>query len=304
MENLELFYNSLFTNQSMLLLDLEAAVLSIEEKQLAMLKSVLSESSEFLTSFLVNYKHIGFSCFCVLFLLVVLTITVKCCQNRKSSLQKAQSQEADINIFDLVKTAYETGHTEESIRLIEKLNYDVNDRLPSSGLTLFLCACLSGKKELIYYMLTKGANLTTTTRDGDSVLYLATFGVLNSKHPDMSVLEMLISAGCEINRANNKGFTPLHQAASKGNVEIIKYLLSKGANPYNCNKAGTYPIDSAVNAGHLKVAELLKIDVANPHVWEVVEPHTPTRIQLGLQSPHCRLLMESSRRQTFRHILT
>ena len=40
-----------------------------------------------------------------------------------------------------------------------------------------------------------GAKVTSTTKDGDCVLYLATFGVLSSKQPDVSVLEMLISAG-------------------------------------------------------------------------------------------------------------
>ena len=40
-----------------------------------------------------------------------------------------------------------------------------------------------------------GANIHLTTREGDSALYLATFGVLSSAEPDIRVLEDLITAG-------------------------------------------------------------------------------------------------------------
>lgn len=50
--------------------------------------------------------------------------------------------------------------------------------------------------------------------------------------------------------------------------------------------------------GHMEAAELLKVEVRNPHVWDVVDPHTPPRIQLGLQSPPRRHLLESTRKRT------
>ena len=40
-----------------------------------------------------------------------------------------------------------------------------------------------------------GANIHLTTIQGDSALYLATFGVLSSADPDIRVLEDLITAG-------------------------------------------------------------------------------------------------------------
>ena len=51
-------------------------------------------------------------------------------------------------------------------------------------------------------------------------------------------------------------------------------------------------------AGNLEAAELLKVNLANPHVWDVVDPHTPLHITMGLQSPQRKHLMESSRRIT------
>ena len=48
------------------------------------------------------------------------------------------------NIFFccIFQTAYEEGHTEAVIRLVEKYGYDVNYVMPSSGLSLFL-VCLN-----------------------------------------------------------------------------------------------------------------------------------------------------------------
>ncbi|XP_052248805.1 uncharacterized protein LOC127856553 isoform X2 [Dreissena polymorpha] len=167
------------------------------------------------------------------------------------------------NVFDLAKTAYEPGHSEACVSLIERLHYDVNSVIPSTGLTLFLCACLSGEKKLIKFMLKRGADIKRTTNGGDSALYLATFGVLSSSQPDISVLEEIIYAG---------------------------------ADPCRPSASGIYPIDSATNAGHLDAARLLEIYLPNPHVWDIVDHHTPPHISFGLQSPERKHLIESTRR--------
>ena len=52
------------------------------------------------------------------------------------------------------------------------------------------------------------------------------------KNPDQA-LQVLnrknISKGCDINEQNDKGYTSLHRAASKGSIEVIKCLLDQGA---------------------------------------------------------------------------
>ncbi|KAL3831623.1 hypothetical protein ACJMK2_023356 [Sinanodonta woodiana] len=221
----------------------------------------------------------------------------------RSKMARDEKIASDYSIFDLAKTAYEPGHTEAVMHLVEKLHYDVNFAMPSNGLTLFLCSCLSGKRDLINFLLKKGADATLTTKEGDSALYLATFGVLNSPRPDTRVLEDLIKAGCCINTSNLRGYTPLHRAASKGDLSVIRTLLRYGADPYIASASGVYPIDSAINAGNLEAAELLKINIVNPHVWDLVDPHTPSRIKLGLQSPLRKHLLESSKPKTFQKVL-
>ena len=62
-----------------------------------------------------------------------------------------------------------------------------------------------------------------------------------------------------------------------------------------------------VHLDNRDAADLLKFDVPNPYVWDVIEPHTPPRIKLGLQSPSKQHLADSTftRRQTMRerHVL-
>ena len=47
----------------------------------------------------------------------------------------------------------------------------------------------------MYCFISKGADVNRSTKAGDTALYLATFGVLNSAQPDVRVLEDIICAG-------------------------------------------------------------------------------------------------------------
>ena len=62
--------------------------------------------------------------------------------------------------------------------------------------------------------------------------------------------------------------TPLHNAASRGHMEIVKFLLSRGADP-NLREEGIAPygraLYSAVYDGHFEIAKLLLEHGANPN---------------------------------------
>ena len=49
----------------------------------------------------------------------------------------------------------------------------------------------------------------------------------------------------DVNATDNKGYTPLHYAAFRGDNEMIKYLVSKGANPKAVAKDGMTTVDYA-----------------------------------------------------------
>ena len=56
---------------------------------------------------------------------------------------------------------------------------------------------------------------------------------------------------------NEYGDTPIHIAASVGNLEIVKYLTSFTSNPKLINASGKTPIDLAVQNSHQDVIEYL-----------------------------------------------
>jgi ankyrin repeat protein len=58
--------------------------------------------------------------------------------------------------------------------------------------------------------------------DGDNALHVAV------RSDDFSAAGALIDAGIDVNKAGDLGYTPLHVACMKGNVEMVKVLVEKG----------------------------------------------------------------------------
>ncbi|MDC0157608.1 DUF4836 family protein [Verrucomicrobia bacterium] len=69
-----------------------------------------------------------------------------------------------------------------------------------------------------------------------------------------------ISAGADIDsQMGEDGETPLHRAATRGQLEAVKFLISKGANiNIGREKDGKTALDLAESRGHEEIAEFLK----------------------------------------------
>lgn len=110
-----------------------------------------------------------------------------------------------------------------------------------------------------------GENLIKSLRDVDPnvanehgstplILYLFRHKVSEA------ILEQLLEAGADLNKATKWGTTPLHVAALKGHHEIIDWLLKNGANPFSRTTDGgnRTPLDEAIHSGHTRsVARLV-----------------------------------------------
>jgi ankyrin repeat protein len=87
--------------------------------------------------------------------------------------------------------------------------------------------------------------------DGDNALhYVVRWG-------DLHAAKALIDAGIDVNKAGDLGYTPLHTACMKGNLEMIKLLISKGADLFALN-VGDLPFTRARLAGHDSICDFLK----------------------------------------------
>jgi ankyrin repeat protein len=95
--------------------------------------------------------------------------------------------------------------------------------------------------------------------NGNTLLNLA---VSFAGQPDWqgstSTIEGLLAAGADVNDANDRGWTALHQAAYANKPEVAGLLLAKGAAlDAEAHGAGGTPLITALFWGHREVADLL-----------------------------------------------
>lgn len=95
--------------------------------------------------------------------------------------------------------------------------------------------------------------------NGNTLLNLA---VSFAGKPDwkggLSAIEALLTAGSDVNDANDRGWTPLHQAAYANKQAIADILVAKGAAlDVEAHGAGGTPLIAALFWGHREVADVL-----------------------------------------------
>ena len=98
-------------------------------------------------------------------------------------------------------------------------------------------AARRGRAEIISLLLSRGADIDATDRDGRTALYQ----MLNywTAYGSLPALRLLLSRGPDVNMAlkRSSGFatvagrTPLHNTAAPGNVDPVRMLLRAGADP-------------------------------------------------------------------------
>ena len=63
---------------------------------------------------------------------------------------------------------------------------------------------------------------------------------------------------------DNAGYTPLHEACSKGHLDIARLLLQYGANHSETAHSGIRPLHEAVENGNIEIVRLLLSYGADP----------------------------------------
>src|SRR6188508_2017340 len=126
-------------------------------------------------------------------------------------------------------------------------------RLSPDGYTALHLAAFFGKPEIARMLLDAGASVDTyTTNDfANQPLHAAAAG----RH--LEVCRVLLAAVADVNATQHGGYTPLHEAAQHGDVEMVELFLSAGGDPTLEVPEGT-PADLAEAAGHPDVATRLR----------------------------------------------
>ena len=95
--------------------------------------------------------------------------------------------------------------------------------------------------------------------NGNTLLNLAvSIGAKANRSVALSMVETLLAAGAEVNDGNDRGSTPLHQAAYSNQSEIAAALIDRGAElDWEAHGSGGTPLIFALFWGHREVADVL-----------------------------------------------
>lgn len=66
------------------------------------------------------------------------------------------------------------------------------------------------------------------------------------------------------NQKDNAGYTPLHEACSRGLIDIARLLLEYGANHSDTAHSGIRPLHEATENGYMEIVRLLLSYGADP----------------------------------------
>lgn len=93
----------------------------------------------------------------------------------------------------------------------------------------FFTFCGLGEVKQVSSLLSKNRNIINDKISGNS--YPIHIAVINNPASCLDILEVLLSAGDDVNKLGEGRRTPLHYAIYVDNYNIAKYVLAKGANP-------------------------------------------------------------------------
>lgn len=131
-------------------------------------------------------------------------------------------------------------------------NWDMQN---DQGTTPLDIAVNQGRKEMVAYLIAKGANFNTKDKPGESTpLHRA------AQCAHTEIAELLVLSGANVNARNRDGITPLHCATWRGYASyqtIVKLLLAHDADVNAADKSGRTPLFNAVAAGNKGLLGLL-----------------------------------------------
>lgn len=145
--------------------------------------------------------------------------------------------------------AIEQKNIEEIKNLINK-KLDPNSKINEFGETLLMWACRNSQKELVEFLLSKGANLDIKDSDGETVLSYS------ENKPE--ILKLLVSNGLNPNSKDSDGQPILNTSIRNSDTDLVRLLLEKGANvKYNPEEEYYSPMYAAIYSENKDIIKML-----------------------------------------------
>ena len=145
----------------------------------------------------------------------------------------------------------------EAVTALLQRGFDPDSPNPQGQPALMLAMQKSSRKVAEVLMEWKATNLSIHNPKMETPLMLA--AITNQ----LDLAKKLIDRGADVNQ---KGWTPLHYAATKGNIEIMRLLIENHAYLDAESPNGTTPLMMAAHYGTPMATKLLLEEGADPRI--------------------------------------
>lgn len=139
--------------------------------------------------------------------------------------------------------------------------------LNTNGSTALMVASSLGAREVVKWLLAQGANVKASTvlKDPEKPPGVAGFTALHfaSGRNQVEIAGLLIERGAVVGQKDGSGNSPFTLACAKGHLEVIKFLMKQGVKIEDPNGDGWTPLLVAVSQKQTRVAEFLIAQGAN-----------------------------------------
>jgi ankyrin repeat protein len=162
---------------------------------------------------------------------------------------------------EALRKAASAGHLELLVWLLDEAGAVLEDQ-GTDGRTPLTCATLGGHAALAEELLSRGANLESSSSTflplenrvdtGWHPLHYA----VDRRHPLM--VQLLLQAGAHVDAETHEGTTPLMLAARRGDEDSVRLLLRAGADPLRQNQRQASALSLSRSHGKPAVTQLLE----------------------------------------------
>ncbi|KII67434.1 BRCA1-associated RING domain protein 1 [Thelohanellus kitauei] len=125
-----------------------------------------------------------------------------------------------------------------------------------------------------------------TNRLGETDLHrFAVKVLLSNQQNDLTSLKQFLDQKVDPNVQDNAGWTPLHEAITRGHVEAVKLLINYGADVNIAGYEGRTPLDDALTVKNEEIINLLKSRGALERTDEKLNLQRPKPVFNNIKNP-------------------
>ncbi|XP_073251415.1 E3 ubiquitin-protein ligase MIB2-like isoform X2 [Porites lutea] len=167
-------------------------------------------------------------------------------------LEAVSSKGGSVDPGDRLVNASSNGNLQEVREILEAHPGKIDHK--RGGKTALHVACHQGRKEIVQYLLGKGADKDIKDEQDYSALHHAAYGDRSGE-----TVTAMLNTGTNVNVSDNKNkSTPLHLAVNQGNDAGVRSLLASRHCDVNCQDlAGDTPLHDAISKEKNTIVELI-----------------------------------------------